>query len=141
MTDSLYQQQILDLATEGASDTTLEAPHGSARIDNPLCGDRVDCQVRMDGSIIREIGFKVRGCRLCEAGAALVSRTAPSMKVDDWLVLAEGFEAVVRDDAPSPEKWQETKAFSPVHAHRSRHDCPLLPLQALQSAIADATKK
>lgn len=138
MNDNLYHQQILDLAAEGAIETIVEKPDGAARIDNPLCGDRVDCQVTMDGTIIRDIGFKVRGCRLCEAAAALVSHTAANMDVADWLVLAAQLEALVRDGADSPKNWPQAAAFGPVHAHKSRHDCPLLPAQALQAAIANA---
>ena len=34
--------------------------------------------------------------------------------------------------------WPELGAFAPVHAHKSRHDCVLLPFEALTRALAEA---
>jgi NifU-like protein involved in Fe-S cluster formation len=31
--------------------------------------------------------------------------------------------------------WPELAAFTPVHAHKSRHDCVLLPFEALAQAL------
>jgi nitrogen fixation NifU-like protein len=31
--------------------------------------------------------------------------------------------------------WPELAAFAPVHAHKSRHDCVLLPFAALTQAL------
>lgn len=138
MSDALYQKVILELAAEGAKPSLLEQPHGSARIDNPLCGDRVDAQVRVRGDVIEAVGFKVRGCRLCEASAALVRRAAPGMQTGAWLALAGEFEAMVRRDTPAPGGLPEARAFAPVHDYKSRHDCPLLPFQALEAALTDA---
>ena len=44
----------------------LAAPTKSARRDNPLCGDRVTIDVRLDETAtIAEIAHQVRGCLLC----------------------------------------------------------------------------
>lgn len=133
MSTDLYHQRILELATEGTAE--LSNPDGVARIDNPLCGDRVDAQVRLDGDAIEAVGFKVRGCRLCEAAAALMAKGLPKMELDDWHSFAQQFEAMVRQGDPAPEALPDAEAFRPVHDYKSRHDCPILPAQAVTAAI------
>ena len=41
MSDPLYQAEILQLAREGRALTRLDRPTVTARVDNPICGDRV----------------------------------------------------------------------------------------------------
>ena len=141
MSDDLYHETILRLAGEAAAMAPLDGPHGSARVDNPLCGDRVDAQVRLDGASIEAASFKVRGCRLCEASAVLVARTVAGMPRDRWPNLADAFEAMVRTGAAAPADWPGSEVFAPVHGFKSRHDCPLLPLEALGQAIEQAVEE
>ena len=55
------------------------APTKSARRDNPLCGDRVTIDVRLDDSgKIAEIAHQVRGCLLCQASAVGAAPRLPS---------------------------------------------------------------
>ena len=63
--DDLYQAGIVDAARAAADYPRLDAPDGTATIDNPLCGDRVTMDVTLDGTVIEAIGQRVRGCLLC----------------------------------------------------------------------------
>ena len=53
MSDQLYQDRIVALAKAKTGAGKLSAPTKSARRDNPLCGDRVTIDVRLDD---KEIG-------------------------------------------------------------------------------------
>lgn len=136
MSMDLYHRRILELAAEGVVE--IDNPDGTARIDNPLCGDRVDAQIRLDGDAIEAVGFKVRGCRLCEAAAALMTKGLPKMDLAEWKAFAEQFEAMVRQGGPTPTTLPNSEAFRPVHDYKSRHDCPILPAHAVTAAIAAA---
>ncbi len=136
MSADLYHQRILELAAKGSVE--IEDPHGTARIDNPLCGDRVDAQVRLDGQAIEAVGFKVRGCRLCEAAAAMMANALPTMELSDWQSFAQEFEAMIREGGPTPIELPDSEAFRPVQEYKSRHDCPILPVHAVTAAIAAA---
>ena len=70
--DALYQKQILELAKQSRThELDINAPL-QASCDNPTCGDRVDISFELKDDAINNIGIKVRGCALCEAGAGLV---------------------------------------------------------------------
>ena len=47
MNDALYQAEILRLAKDGRGNQRLEDADGSARVDNPLCGDRVTVDLKL----------------------------------------------------------------------------------------------
>ena len=135
MNDQLYQDRIVALAKAKTGAGRLEAPTKSARRDNPLCGDRVTIDVKLDGQgRITEIAHQVRGCLLCPASASALSAVAVGR---DAAGIAE-----VRHDAEralgrqAGEAHEPFTAFVPVAAHKSRQECVLLPLEALKDALA-----
>ncbi len=118
----------------------LEAPDASATVDNPLCGDRVTIDIRRSGSRggdrVTEIGQVVRGCVLCEAAAAIVVEAGTGAAEADLRAVSDRVRRMLEDDEPPPEgEWRKAGMFVPVRSHPSRHDCVLLPFQALLEAL------
>ena len=113
----------------------LACPHGSATVDNPLCGDRVTIDVELGprGKVAR-VGHVVRGCVLCEAAAVLVAEQAPERGLEELLRVGTGVDAALRDGASFP--WPALDMFAPVRDVRSRHRCVGLPFEALAAALA-----
>ena len=116
----------------------LAHPHGSATVDNPLCGDRVTVDVELGPPArVARVGHVVRGCLLCEAAAVLIAEQAPERGLEELLHLGIGVEAALRDGAAFP--WPELEMFAPVRGVRSRHRCVGLPFEALAAALAADT--
>ena len=145
--DDLYQAGIVDAARAAADYPRLDAPDGTATIDNPLCGDRVTMDVTLDGTVIEAIGQRVRGCLLCEASSALIAQNAPGQSADTLSDLRERVrEMLVADDEAAAhgaaetlgDVWQVMETFTPVRGYKSRHECVLLPFEALAAAVKDA---
>lgn len=139
MIDDLYHAAIMERADRAAGDHRLTAPDASATIDNPLCGDRVTLDIRLDGERIVEIGHRVRGCALCQASTSVIVETAPGATAAEMaaaetelraLLAGTGEELAVRRSPLS--------IFRPVRDYRSRHDCVLLPFDALSEALRKA---
>jgi nitrogen fixation protein NifU and related proteins len=135
MNDQLYQDRIVTLAKARTGAGKLTAPTKSARRDNPLCGDRVVIDVRVDGQgRIAEIAHQVRGCLLCQASASALASVAVGRD-------AAGIEAV-RHDAEraigreTGEAREPFSAFAPVSGYKARHECVLLPFEALKDALS-----
>ena len=74
--DSLYQDAIKQFARDAHGHGQLNKPAGEAKLDNPLCGDRITIDVRMDGERVAAVGHQVRGCLLCEAAASVIGAHA-----------------------------------------------------------------
>jgi nitrogen fixation NifU-like protein len=144
MRDDLYHQAILDLARAATGQGRLGAPQVSVRIDNPLCGDRVTLDLDMADGRVRALGHQVRGCLLCQAAAAVIGARAPGESAAALRATAERLRRLIVEGAGGGEGtapadlWPELAAFAPVHRHKSRHECVMLPFIALGRALDQA---
>jgi nitrogen fixation NifU-like protein len=139
VSDDLYYAAIMERAGRAAGDHRLTDPDASATIDNPLCGDRVTLDIRLDGERIAEIGYRVRGCALCLASAAVIAEAAPGATGAEVAAGAAGLRALLMGsrDVP-PDRWEALAIFRPVRDYGSRHDCVLLPFEALADVLRKA---
>jgi nitrogen fixation NifU-like protein len=136
MSDELYHRAILELAKKARLMGRLEAPQASVTVDNPLCGDRVTLDLSLADGRVLEVGHKVRGCLLCEAATAAIGERAPGETPAALRAVAQDLsDAIARAPDMAGRRWPELAAFAPVHAHKSRHECVLLPFQALAQAL------
>jgi nitrogen fixation NifU-like protein len=135
MTDQLYQERIMALAKAKTGAGKLAAPTKSARRDNPLCGDRVTVDVRLDGGgRIAEIAHQVRGCLLCQASASALAAVAVGRDAAGVAAIRHDAEcAIGREEGEAGEPFT---AFAPVRDYKSRHECVLLPFEALKDALS-----
>jgi nitrogen fixation NifU-like protein len=135
MSDQLYQDRIVALAKAKTGAGKLLAPTKSARRDNPLCGDRVTIDVRLDDKgHIAEIAHQVRGCLLCQASASALSSVAVGRDKASIEILRHDAERAIGREAG--EAAEPFAAFAPVKSHKSRHECVLLPFEALTDALS-----
>ena len=139
--DSLYDKDLLRQAAKATGAGKLTAPQATLMLDNPLCGDRITVELTFDGAgaarRVREIGHTVKGCVLCQASAAIIGQhvkgaTAASLQTQHDLLAA-----MLKKQGPLPATaWPALKAFEPVADHKSRHNCVLLPFEAVIAAAA-----
>jgi nitrogen fixation NifU-like protein len=136
MSDELYHRAILELAKKARQASRLEAPQASVTVDNPLCGDRVTLDLTMADGRVREVGHRVRGCLLCQAAAVAIGERAPGETPEALRAVARDLgDAIAGAPEAAGQMWPELAAFAPVHAHKSRHECVLLPFAALTQAL------
>jgi nitrogen fixation NifU-like protein len=135
MSADLYHERLVALARAADGAGRLSPPARSGEADNPLCGDRVRITLRLDGDRIAALAHETRGCLLCEAAAAAIGRHAPGARTADIAQVAEALRRWLRDGAALPATWPELAAFEPVRAVKSRHDCVLLPFEAVRDAL------
>lgn len=68
----IYREEILENYRHPMNFGTLKKPTHSASSTNPLCGDRMSLQLRVDSKgIVREAAFDGSGCALSIASASL----------------------------------------------------------------------
>jgi nitrogen fixation protein NifU and related proteins len=136
----IYQDEIVTLAKSGTGAARLENPDATVTLDNPLCGDRVTLDVTVADGRITNIGHRVRGCMLCEASAALVARDGIGLGADTVKGAHENLEAVLKSSATpgADDAWSGIAVFAPVAEFKSRHECVLLPFEALARAVDEA---
>ena len=138
MTDDLYQKAILEKAKAPAHAGRLAAPDVSVTVDNPLCGDRITLDVKFREQTIADVGHQVRGCALCQASASVMASAVVGQTKTAALAMQDKIKAMLGGGDPPQAPWEEMAIFTPVRRHKSRHDCVVLPFDALSQAIAQA---
>ena len=138
MKPDLYQDAIVAQAKRASRAGRLETPDATITLDNPLCGDRVTIDVRLDDGRIVDLAQRVRGCLLCEASASVVGANAVGQTGNDIAAAQRDTRAMLEGGTASTARWPGLEAFTPVSSYKSRHACVLLPFEALLEAVKAA---
>lgn len=137
--NALYQDAIKQFAQAAHGGGQLESATGEARVDNPLCGDRVRMQVAMAAGHIVALAHQTRGCLLCRAAASLIGLRAAGQDEAAIAAAVAVLEGLLQDGGAAPGAWPELAMFAPARAYASRHRCVLLPFRALLAAIRNSS--
>lgn len=140
MSEELYNRAILERAKAAVGAGALAAPQARTTLDNPLCGDRITLDLELAGGKVSAIAHKVRGCALCQASASIIGAHAVGQTPAQLAAARAALAQVLGGGEAPPEPWSELALFAPARSHRSRHDCVLLPWEALDQALATAAK-
>jgi nitrogen fixation protein NifU and related proteins len=82
--DDLYREQIIDRYKSPRKRGTLDPHDYSYEDDNPLCGDRIRIDVRVDGSDrITEAAYSGTGCAISQASADLLVESIVGKSLTD----------------------------------------------------------
>jgi NifU-like protein involved in Fe-S cluster formation len=134
----MYQEAIKALAAAAVGHGALPSPDGRALLDNPLCGDCVEMQVKLSAGRIATLAHQVRGCLLCRAAASVIGKRALGANLETFERISAGVSDMLEKQTVPPAGWEELSAFAPVHEYRSRYRCVQLPFQALLAALHEA---
>ena len=81
--DDLYREQIIDRFKNPRHRGELDPHDYSYEDDNPLCGDRIRVDVRVDGQgIITEAAYSGEGCAISLASADLLTESVVGQSLD-----------------------------------------------------------
>ena len=131
----LYQQVILDHNRNPRNFKRIESATHKAEGNNPLCGDRIQLYVQLDGDTISDIGFQMpqgSGCAISKASASLMTDAVKGKSAKDAESLFQAFREMLGGGATAPGK---LAAFSGVRAFPSRIKCANLAWHALHAAL------
>jgi nitrogen fixation protein NifU and related proteins len=137
MTDlsELYQQVILDHNRSPRNFKRIDSANRKAEGNNPLCGDRIQVYVQLDGDTISDIGFQMpqgSGCAISKASASLMTEAVKGKPAADAEAMFQAFRDMLAGGKNAPGK---LAAFSGVRAFPSRIKCANLAWHALHAAL------
>ena len=138
----LYQEVILDHGRKPRNFRRLDAPDLSARGDNPMCGDRMELFLDMDGDRIADVAFQGRGCAISMASASLMTETVKGKTPEEARDMAARFrEMAMTGTCPDcggalEDEMDRLQALSGVHEFPSRVKCATLAWHTLNTALS-----
>jgi nitrogen fixation NifU-like protein len=71
--DDLYRQNILDHYQSPRNFGTLEHPDISAEDSNPLCGDVIRIDLKIQDGKVADVRFTGKGCSISRAAASMLT--------------------------------------------------------------------
>lgn len=134
----LYQSLILDHNRSPRNFGTLEGADRHAEGYNPLCGDQVAVDLKLDGDRITDIKFSGNGCAISKASASLMTTAVKGKTLAEAEVLFSGFHGLVTGTAvpDDPKKTLGKLAiFAGVAEFPVRVKCATLAWHALHDAM------
>ncbi|PIY69165.1 SUF system NifU family Fe-S cluster assembly protein [Candidatus Roizmanbacteria bacterium CG_4_10_14_0_8_um_filter_39_9] len=69
----IYQEIILDHASNPRNIGSISNPSKTTLVHNPLCGDKIKMDVLFNGEKIKDIKFQVSGCAISKATVSMLS--------------------------------------------------------------------
>jgi nitrogen fixation protein NifU and related proteins len=140
MTESLYNQAIIEAGKDKSHTGRLEHADATATADNPLCGDRVTLDLEVQNGTITTLAHTTRGCLLTKAAAALLARHAQGKPLAEARSLQQAAKAYLEGESSEPP-FPELAVMAPVMAVKSRHDCVTIAFDALAEAAASVQEE
>ncbi len=117
--DDFYRDYILDHYRNPRNVGHLDDPDAAAEDTNPLCGDSVRIELRVDGDHrVREIRFTGKGCAISQASTSMLTETVKGMTLDEIAALPK--ETVLENIG--------------IGISPTRMKCAMLGLRVLKSA-------
>jgi nitrogen fixation NifU-like protein len=136
----LYQQVILDHNRNPRNFHRLETANRTAEGNNPLCGDRINVYVQVEGDAIRDVGFLMpagAGCAISKASASLMTEAVKGKRVAEAEALFQAVREMLAGGKDAPGK---LAAFGGVRAFPSRIKCANLSWHALHAALQNSAE-
>jgi nitrogen fixation NifU-like protein len=140
MIDELYQEIILDHYRHPRGRGTLEEPKIHQEGANPLCGDEVVIEVRVENGRISDIRFSGRGCSISQASASMLVEAVRGKTLPEVHALIQKVYTMLRGEShPDPEEMGDLSALAGVSRFPVRVKCATLPWHTLEEALKSSS--
>ena len=116
----IYHEMIVDYSRNPINYGEIENHDVTFHDSNPLCGDSIDIDMKIDENKITDIKFHGKGCAICMACSSVLTEITKGKSIDE---------------ARAIEKNDVLGELGLEHLQAVRIKCALLSLKVLKSAL------
>jgi nitrogen fixation protein NifU and related proteins len=141
ITESLYQEIILDHYKHPVGHGLREPFDAEARHVNPTCGDEITVRVRMAGDTVADLSYDGQGCSISQASASVLHELVSGRPLAEAVDRHEAFVELLQGRGtvePDEDVLGDGIAFAGVARYPARVKCALLSWMAFRDATARA---
>lgn len=133
----LYQEVVLEHGKRPRNFREAEGANRRADGYNPLCGDQLTVTLRLEGDVIKDVGFLGQGCAISRASASLMTGAVKEMSRAQAEHLFELVHKLVTEgpEGVDMEALGKLTVLSGVNAFPARVKCASLAWHALRAAL------
>jgi nitrogen fixation NifU-like protein len=132
----LYQEMVVDHSRRPRNFRRLENVTHQAEGFNPLCGDKVNVYVDVDGGVVRDVSFEGEGCAISKASASLMTESIKGKSEAEVKKLFSRFRDLVTGKVDGdPTELGKLAVFSGLRGFPTRVKCATLPWHTLRAAL------
>ena len=136
----LYQETIIDHSKRPRNKGVLNQATHRAEGYNPLCGDRVTIELKIEDGRIAAVSFEGAGCAISTASASLMTEALRSKTPEEAEQTFEKFHGMLTEDKlPAPDLGK-LAVFSGVCQYPMRVKCATLAWHTLRAALHGAVQ-
>jgi nitrogen fixation NifU-like protein len=134
---SLYQQLILDHYRNPRNKGDLPDKTVEIHMANPVCGDEIRLQLRVEDDRILDARHVGHGCSISQAAVSMMTNLIKGKELSEAEDLARRFTDMMHgDEEPARDKEMgDLRALQGVSKFPVRIKCALLAFDALQEAV------
>ena len=136
--DDLYREVILDHYRNPRNRAEIDGPDHQAEGVNPLCGDEVVVELRMDDGRVEAISVRGHGCSISQSSGSMMAAAIEGRTRDEIAELASRFREMFAGDEEPGEPQRELgdlAALQGVRRYPVRVKCATLPWATLDEAL------
>jgi nitrogen fixation NifU-like protein len=135
--NSLYQQLILEHYRNPRNRAELPEKTVEVHMANPVCGDEIRLQLRVEDDAIQEAKYIGQGCSISQAAVSMMTTLLRGRKLSDADAIADRFTQMMHGDpdAAKDPSMGDLRALQGVSKFPVRIKCALLGFDALQEAL------
>ena len=131
----LYQETIVDHSKRPRNKGALNQATHRAEGYNPLCGDRVTIEVKLEDGHITGLGFEGAGCAISTASASLLTEALRGKTPAEAEQMFEKFHGMLTQDNLPAADLGKLAVFSGVRQYPMRVKCATLAWHTLRAAL------
>ena len=137
----LYQEVILDHSRHPRHFGVLENATHKAEGFNPLCGDKVNVSLKLNGDgRVSDIKFTGKGCAISQASASLMTEMLAGRTLEQARKLMDGFLHLVKGEEVkdlSPDDREYLDVMAGLSEFPMRVKCATLAWHTFNNAVEE----
>jgi len=135
--DELYREVILDHFKSSAHAGELPDAQIHAEGNNPLCGDDLRFDLKLDGGRISQARFRAKGCAISQAAASMLAAQLEHKTVPQVRKLVAAMKGLMRGQEPNPAlDLGDLEALAGVRKFPVRIKCAALSWNVVEQGLA-----
>jgi nitrogen fixation NifU-like protein len=138
--DELYREVVLDHYRNPRHRGALAAPTGHFEGMNPVCGDEVTLDLRIENGRIEGIGTGGRGCSISQASASMLADWVEGRELSEVREAIGAVRHMLQTGEPPRTDMGDIEALAGVAQFPVRVKCALLSWNVLEQGLDEITR-